>query len=237
MGSALIFAAFLFPVALYFLVLAMVNRCPGPVLVSGVWDFVGVLAAASGFLLLGGPAVLAGFNENWRPFFLLADPNAVKEVGTDALAFTVILSGGYLLVVIAGSAFILWTRRNTTVVYNVEPDVFHDRLQEVLANRKLPWTVQGRRFLLGTAVATERAPAVLEVSSAPWMRNVVLRWSGDDEAGLRQQVEGELARALAGVRTEDNPMAVWLLSLSISLFCLVFGILAIILWVLFKARG
>src|SRR5436305_12655679 len=131
MGPALIFAAFLFPVALYFLVLAMINRSPGPVVVSGVWDFVGVLAAASGFLLLGGPAVLTGFNENWRPLFLLADPNAVKEVGADALAFGVILSGGYLFVVIAGSAFVLWTRRNSTVVYNVDPDRFRDPLQEV----------------------------------------------------------------------------------------------------------
>jgi hypothetical protein len=236
MGPALIFAAFLFPVALYFLVLAMVNRCPGPVVVSGVWDFVGVLAAASGFLLLGGPAVLTGFNENWRPLFLLADPNAVKEVGPDALAFGVALSAGYLLVVIAGSAFILWTRRYVTVVYNVEPDVFHDRLRTVLANLKLPWAVQGRRFLLGAAAVTDRALAVLEVASSPWMRNVTLRWLGD-EGGVRQQVEGELVRELAGVRTEDNPMAVWLVSLSVSLFCLVFGILAIILWVRFTGQA
>src|SRR5436305_2403505 len=120
MGPALIFAAFLFPVALYFLVLAMINRSPGPVVVSGVWDFVGVLAASSGFLLLGGPAVLTGFNENWRPLFLLADLDALKELGREPVAIGLFLSLGYLLLVIAGSAFVLWTRRGTTVVYNVE---------------------------------------------------------------------------------------------------------------------
>src|SRR5262245_36772142 len=48
----------LFPLALYFLYLAWLHQRPQPTLVPGRWDFVGVLVALSGFLLVGGPAVL-----------------------------------------------------------------------------------------------------------------------------------------------------------------------------------
>src|SRR5262245_51729153 len=49
----------LFPLALYFLFLAWLHQRPQPTLMPGRWDFVGVLVALSGFLLVGGPGVLA----------------------------------------------------------------------------------------------------------------------------------------------------------------------------------
>src|ERR1700758_3195552 len=58
-GWSLIFLAlFFFPIALYCLILGMINRRPHPVMVSGSWDFFGLLLAASGLLLFGGPTVL-----------------------------------------------------------------------------------------------------------------------------------------------------------------------------------
>src|SRR4051794_26698381 len=63
-GSSLLLLlvlAFLFPLAVYCLILAMLNRRLQPALVSGSWDLVGLLFAASGFLLIDGPALLAVF--------------------------------------------------------------------------------------------------------------------------------------------------------------------------------
>ena len=56
----LLLALFLFPIALYCTVLGMINRRAQPLMVSGAWDFVGVLLATSGFLLFVGPAMLSG---------------------------------------------------------------------------------------------------------------------------------------------------------------------------------
>src|SRR5262245_39222458 len=58
--------AFLFPVTIYLVLLGMLNRHRSPVVVPGPWDFAGVLFAASGFLLVGGPSVLAGVGDRWR---------------------------------------------------------------------------------------------------------------------------------------------------------------------------
>ncbi len=53
-------ALFLFPLAVYCSVLGLVNRRLQPLMISGVWDFVGVLCATSGFLLFVGPYLLSG---------------------------------------------------------------------------------------------------------------------------------------------------------------------------------
>ena len=54
---------FLFPLAIYCLIVSLLNRRPRPVMVSGTWDFAGVLFAVSGFLLLGGPVMLTSLSE------------------------------------------------------------------------------------------------------------------------------------------------------------------------------
>ena len=46
----MIFVAFLFPLAVYCLVLGLINRRRQPLMVSAGWDFAGLLFAASGFL-------------------------------------------------------------------------------------------------------------------------------------------------------------------------------------------
>jgi hypothetical protein len=54
----LTFIVSLFPLAVYCLILAGINRRDRPLVVRGVWDFAGVLAALSGILLWTGPVLL-----------------------------------------------------------------------------------------------------------------------------------------------------------------------------------
>ena len=75
----MIFVVFLVPLGLYLLLLGHFNRQGRPVFVSGPLDFVGILFAASGFLMFGGPAILTSLNESWRSFWLLGDGNAVSR--------------------------------------------------------------------------------------------------------------------------------------------------------------
>ena len=62
----LLFLAFIFPLGIYCLILGLINRRERPLLVSGPWDFAGVLFAVSGFLLFIGPAVLSSLYEHFR---------------------------------------------------------------------------------------------------------------------------------------------------------------------------
>ena len=68
---------FLFPLAFYILFLAYLNARQRATMVAGVWDFVGVLFALSGFLILGGPLIIRGLHEQFN--FLMLRPNQPAE--------------------------------------------------------------------------------------------------------------------------------------------------------------
>jgi hypothetical protein len=253
---------FLAPLSIYCLVLALLNRRPGPVLVSGTWDFLGMVFGLSGFLLAGGPAILSNVNGNWRGWFR---PGAAPAGAWQRLLMTALLVL-YFVLLAAGVALLLRRRRGTTAVYNVETARFDDVLGQVLDSLGLAWTRAGNRIYIRLGADLPAAPpayaaghfqpshslavqeearkrveavplpsaapseqaAVVEMDPFPLMRHVTLRW-GQTETALRQEVEGELARALSGVRTHYNPVSGWLLSAASALFILIFLLLVFLL--------
>jgi hypothetical protein len=126
----LILLAFLLPVAFYLLILGSINRRAFPVVVSGTWDAIGLLFAASGFLLFGGPGILSSMNERWRLFWLLGQSTTTGAEG--AWQFWIFLSVLYYVVVAVGAGVLLWGRRHVTLVYNVEPPLVERALAVVL---------------------------------------------------------------------------------------------------------
>lgn len=159
----MILLAFLFPFTLYVLVLGLINRRANPLVVSGPWDFVGILFAASGFLLLGGPAVLSSLSERWRTTWLLgpdaAGPAAPGESGWELWVF---LSLAYFAVVVGGSAFLLWRQRNLTAIYNITPGILEKALQRVLDRLGLHPLRSGHAYLFTeqpAPVGKSRLPA------------------------------------------------------------------------------
>src|SRR5262249_43792809 len=152
-----------------------------------------------------------------------------------------------------GSAILLWWRRRCTLVYNVEPALLDEAMNQAFARVGLSTVRIGNRILFqplpsekkqelteavqatpggalrrsvsvsaavqAEALTEEGANAaghVLgEVELDPFiaMRNVTMRWRSD-RAGLRRDVEAEVARVLAEVETVDNPAAGWLLTIS-----------------------
>jgi hypothetical protein len=127
----LILLAFVVPLACYCLFLAFVNRSRHPVVISGPWDFAGIVFAASGFLLFGGPAALTGIYERWRMSWLLGQTRFLLGVG-EQWHFWVAVWIVYFSIVVTGSAFILLRRRGQTSIYNVDPSAFEDALTRVL---------------------------------------------------------------------------------------------------------
>jgi hypothetical protein len=159
----LILVAFLFPVAVYLLVLGGVNRRRHPLLVSGVWDFIGVLAASSGFLLLGGPAALSSASERWRTYWLLGGSPGEG-------AFWVLLSVVYFVVVVAGAGFVLWYQRHLTAVYNVSPALLEEALAEVFERLGLRPVRTGNLFVFGMPLGKRLARPRSEGIQGPHLR-------------------------------------------------------------------
>jgi hypothetical protein len=239
---------FLFPVGAYCLLLAMFNRRAHPFLVSGPWDCVGLLFAASGVLLFDGPIILSTLYHRFVGGLLLDDN-----------WWAVLLS--YYVLVVVGAVLLLRSRRDKTVVYNVEASVFAEVLNRVFDRLGLESRRQGNRILLalgapvaplapdagpnreafladvppfqhtggGLTAFPADAQAVLDVETFASLYHVTLHWRS--HRGLvREEVEVELSRQLDAVVTHDNPAGNWFLSIAGCLFfAILFGVAVSIL--------
>jgi hypothetical protein len=147
----LILLAFLLPLATYLLVLGAVNRRRHPLVIPGVWDFIGVLFAASGFLLFGGPAILSSLNERWRMAWLLGQSPGPAALDGE-LPVWVVLAAFYFVLVVAGAAYMLRRRRYCTAIYNVDAATVEGALAETFELLGLCPVRSGNLLLFGLAV-------------------------------------------------------------------------------------
>jgi hypothetical protein len=247
----LLLLALALPPAVYLLVLARINRRPRALMVSGPWDFAGILFAASGFLLFGGPALLSSLslNEGWRNFWLRGRrPLALAQ---EDVLFTVriVLFVLYFVAVVAGSALLLWRRRRLTSIYNVDPAVIETALGETVERWQLPFVQTGNllTFEPGAGASATAVTAVAHVPggsgdglgkavAAPASlvdRRTTLEVDvhsalchvtllwDPPDSRLRREVEVHLRRTLAQAPAPANPASDWLLIAAYFLFFLV----------------
>jgi hypothetical protein len=248
----------LFPLALYCLVLAAINRRSVPLVVRGVWDFVGVLFAASGMLLWAGPAMLVtlyersvteaprSFDAIWREWWLIW--------------------AGYYGLLLAGATLLLWGRRHATAIYHVNteavPQVFALALQRLgydfAQNLHHQFLIAPAKSLAPSAAETgvtalpafaeKAAPALeaegllpvysaaVEIDAFPAMCHATLHWYEADPH-VRREIEAELRKSLVAARPGENPATTWQLGVSVLLFGAMFlGVLFYVLLAVFPRR-
>jgi hypothetical protein len=235
------FLIFLFPLALYCLVLAYVNRSRRPVFVSGLWDAVGLLFALSGFLLWTIPTLLFELTDR------LID---VLPAGADTVlwAQSWLIWLGYYLAVALGAALMLAVRRHKTAIYNVDTDVLDERLAVALAELGLDSIRRDGRLIIAPAEAFSTAPparveeaisvaptrvqapaaapakvlngtpggpryAELAVDRFPAFCHATLHWDSYTPP-VRRDIEHQLRRALEHAAALENPAAGWFLGFS-----------------------
>ena len=166
--TSLILLAFVI-LAIYLLILGSINRRQHPLLVYGPWDFVGVLFAASGFLLLTGPEVLKVLNERWRQSILFGENPAGATSATESLwLIWLILLTAYFALVVSGSALLLWRSRNHTSIYNVDQETIERTLTRIFARLGLKPLRSGTMFYFGrtTLERTNAAPQETRVTQS-----------------------------------------------------------------------
>jgi hypothetical protein len=241
----LILLAFLLPFSVYLLLLGIINRRAHPVLVPGVWDFVGILFAASGFLLVIGPAVISSGSESWRMFWLFGSKGGNPELGDDTIHLWGPLAALYFAVVMGGAIYLLRQRRGITAIYNVDADSFEKALAQVFGVLRLNPLRSGSFFVfnrvaLPVTARLEPEPvasatnspsfgadggladggvperAVLEIDPFRAMRHVTLRWQ-PATSRLRNEVENELERVLGRVESTNHAVGDWFVLVSLAL--------------------
>jgi hypothetical protein len=198
----LIVLAFILPLAVYLLVLGFLHRRRHPLLVSGVWDCVGLLFAASGFLLFGGPAILSGLNERWRMFWLFMRPGASARGPEGGWQFWVFLSALYFVVVVAGCAALLRRRRRITAVYNADARVVERALGQACEHLGLSPVRSGDVYLFGISwedLAAAGGRANIAGIQAPHHRPVLTVPPAEEATAepAEKSLIGQAARGLA----------------------------------------
>ena len=191
----MILLAFFFPLAVYFLVLGLLNRRRHPLLVSGIWDGVGLVFGVSGFLLLAGPAVLSALSERWRMFWLLGKGDAPVAGPNGAWQFWIFLSILYFVLIVGGAAYFFWRQRHVTAVYNAEAEQIENALTEICERLDVHPMRSGGLFLFGLSLglSPERRGTNDERIQAPHYLPIAVRTPGS--------VQRETASASATDRT------------------------------------
>ncbi|MFL5330662.1 MAG: hypothetical protein ACJ8C4_17305 [Gemmataceae bacterium] len=240
------------PLLTYCLILVGLNTRRRASLIPGTWDFAGVLLACAGFILCGGPVVLAGLNATWRWYVLHGRVSewAGLVARNDSQAMLLWLL--FFLFVVSGSLNLIRRRRKYTIIYNADIDHIWSALEWVFGRLAIVWQRKNNRYDLQKPlrpiaswrpgigppepVGEERRQerAQLAVHVLPSSRNITLHWEVLDPE-VRSQVEAELIKLLPNMRAADNPAVSWFVTASITLFgiivfALVFLLVAAVRW-------
>lgn len=190
----------LFPLAVYFMWLARVTRRDNPTVISGSWDFVGVMGALSGFVVVGGGVLLTLLQSNFR-YWMRGNAEGMRAAWIEERVTWTLFVLFYLLVVFACAGITLLARRRSLVVYNVEPAAFEEALADVFDQLNRPVQRQGKEWVGSSPLCA--------VDAFEGGRTVTLRWLSDD-VRLFEEVGRQLRAALASHVTEENSVTRWL---------------------------
>jgi hypothetical protein len=212
----------LFPLGVYCLYLAQVNTRPHPLMLPGTWDFVGVVAGLSGFLLFGGPVLALAANSAFRWQLGYASFSKLLAATHDPSGFTYGVLIVYAVLVLGWVALVLQYRRTITAIYNVPTEALDEQLTAVADELQLALRRHGSSFAWSRGTSESAlfptAEATLEVECMPGLYHANLRWTSDN-GGVRHDVETALRRRLATIPAPPtNPLVGRLTTLTTCLF-------------------
>lgn len=195
------------PLTLYLFWLASVNRGERPVVVSGVWDFVGLLAGIGGFVMSAGivlTVVSANANVFRRGGFA-----ELQNAWANAQLASAVTPIAYLLLV-GGSAFVtLRSRSRNLVVYNVHPPAVDDALADTFGKLDLSAKRTGNLWTDGRPLA--------EVVFFHVFSHATIKLLSRDPRE-REEFERELRATLPRMPAGENPAGPWLTTAAVSCF-------------------
>lgn len=173
-------AMMLLPLTLYLIWLGFeVGRKKKPYVVNGWWDTLFLIIALSGLLFLG-------------PMTWIIARFAEYGFRTYSIAYA-----GYLLVIALICFFWLMGRRQSLVVYNIDPQAFQLALRPILDGLDTKYQMTPGH------IAFDGQKLLIDLEPMQRLFCVTINWSGD--AALWKQIETRLLPVLDEIHTTRNP--------------------------------
>ena len=190
----------LVPLAMYLQWLAIATRRDHPTLIAGHWDFAVLLLGLSGFIIAGGALVLTLLQPNFR-YWMYGNREGLRAAWGHERDAWLLLSLGYLILVLGIAILTLLARKRTLVIYNVQPAVFEMVITEVFDHLGRPLERVGRVWISGVPL--------FELDTFDRGHTVTLHWVSNDQR-LFEETTRQLRAALATQAITDNPASRWL---------------------------
>ena len=210
------------PLAFYLCWLASVNRRERPTVVNGAWDFVGVLAGLSGFLLVGGVLLRGILMHDTR--VIGGDYTAMQAVNEKQWLSWLAVFAGYLGLIALAVALAVRGRGKSLSVYNVDADAADGAVEAALHSAGVPSTRIGNVW-----------GYLVEVVPFRGVHHVTVRFLGSGRE--RVEVERHLRTHLAATPSPDNPAAGWFSAVAGGSVFVVVAFVALLSYVVFFVRG
>jgi hypothetical protein len=214
------------PVSFYLCWLASVNRRDHPTVVNGVWDFVGLVAALAGFLIVGGLLLLTIVQNDPR-LFTGGDFQALRATWeVQWLAWVTVFLGYLGLITLA----VVWTVRGRSgwlSVYNVDLNSIATAIDDSLARTGVQATRSGNLW--------HRGEPLVEVIPFHGTSHATVCLRSNDHS-LRAEIERHLRDHLSRAISPGNPASAWFSTLAGASVLAVVGFVALIAYTIFFLR-
>jgi len=212
------------PVTFYLCWLAAVNKKPHPTVVSGRWDFAMILAALSGFILVGG-AILLTLVQSETRFVMRGNFEQLRGGWGQSSAAWLFVAVGYLLLVVGAAALTLTNRTRWLSIYNVEVATVERVIGTALEASGIGGATRyGNRWANG--------PGLLDLVPFRGMSHATIRLVCGT-AEIREEIERHLRAELATVESADNAAAPWIGTLAGAGVLLSLCVVGLTLYVIF----
>lgn len=216
------------PLAVYLRIVAALGQRGRPTIVSGAWDFAGLLAGLSGFLLFGGVLFMSLMQSHFR--IGLRGGFAVLRSAWEHQATTwSVLVGLYGLAMGIWVSLVVLSRWRTWVIYNVEPRAVEELLRSILTELGVPVHRQGNRWYRAN-------DAVFEIEGIERGNSATIRWLYPDRT-MYEEVDRLLrSRSFKLPVPHENRTSLWLRTAASGLGVFSLTCLGMLTYALFWSR-
>lgn len=211
------------PLAFYLAWIASINKRSRPTIVSGTWDIVRTFAGLYGFLFIGGILLLNLVQSDTR-FLARGNFEQLRAGWAEQKLAWLAVSLGYILLIVAGVALAISSRKNSWSVYNVDSDDLDSAVESALTRAGLEAKRTGNSWKTGQPV--------MEVKPFHGMQFAMVRFLYTD-VRVREELERQLRSILNETPSPENPAAGWLTSIATGLVIVIIGILALTSYIIF----
>lgn len=211
----------------YLAILARINQRERPVVVSGIWDFIGLLGGMSGFLTMGMVVFVFVVQSNARYLFR-QDWESLRTAWANEQQYWILSVLGYLLIVAGMTTLTLLNRTRTLSVYNVDRAAVEQAVDGTLADT-------GFASAHRSGNVWSETKELVRMDPTPIFHHVALRFLMEDPR-IREEWERALRLRLAQVVTPENPSGLWLLSASVSALITLLSCLFIVAYFAYLIR-